>query len=189
MRTRHRPLATIAITAAGLSLLPLAACTTSNGDEDPTTPTTTHEAPPTADPADATPQERIAASFEASDAAAAEGWKDTSYIDDFFVPELAEKQRADDQERAESGAVVTGETKLSSWEVVEETDTTAVVEFCQDSGALEATKDGEPVEITNQREESVGRFTLVKESDSDPWMIEEQAYDDEGTTCDEYFAG
>lgn len=184
---RQRTLTTIAL--ASLLALPLAACTSSNGEEGPTPTATSQEAPPTADPADATPQERITASFEASDAAAADGWKDTSYIDDFFVPELAEKQRADDEERAETGAVVTGETKLSRWDVVEETETTAVVEFCQDSSALKATKDGEPVEITNQRDESVGSFTLVKESDSEPWMIKEQGYYDEGTTCDAHFEG
>lgn len=184
---RQRALTTIAM--ASLLALPLAACTSSNGEEDPTTTATSQEAPPTADPADATPQERITASFEASDAAAAKGWKDTSYIDDFFVPELAEKQRSDDEERADTGAVITGETKLSDWDVVEESDSTAVVEFCQDTSALEATKDGEPVEITNQRDESVGRFTLTRESDSEPWMIKEQGYYDEGTTCDAHFAG
>lgn len=177
-----------AIATATLLALPLAACTSSNGEEDPTTTATSQQAPPTADPADATPQERITASFEASDAAAADGWKDTSYIDDFFVPELAEKQRADDEERAKTGAVITGETELSDWDVVEESDSTAVVEFCQDTSALEATKDGKPVEITNQRDESVGRFTLAKESDSEPWMIKEQGYYDEGTTCDAHFA-
>lgn len=184
---RQRALTTIAM--ASLLALPLAACTSSNGEENPTTTATSQEAPPTADPADATPQERVEASFEASDAAAADGWKDTSYIDDFFVPELAEKQRADDEERAETGAVITGDRVLSDWTTVEETDTTAVVEFCDDTSALEATKDGEPVEITNQRGESIGRFTLVKESDSEPWMIKEQGYYDEGTTCDAHFAG
>ncbi|MGO2720756.1 MAG: hypothetical protein ACTIAR_10640 [Brachybacterium tyrofermentans] len=184
---RQRALTTIAM--ASLLALPLTACTSNNGEEDPTTTATSQEAPPTADPADATPQERITASFEASDAAATDGWKDTSYIDEFFVPELAEKQRADDEERAETGAAITGETKLSDWDVVEESDTTVIVEFCQDTSALEATKDGEPVEITNQRDESVGRFTLTKESDSEPWMIEEQGYYDEGTTCDAHFAG
>lgn len=184
---RQRALSAIAL--ATLLATPLAACTSSNGEEDPTTTTTSQEAPPTADLADATPQERVTASFEASDAAAADGWKDTSYIDNFFVPELAEMQRADDQERAESGAVITGETKLSHFDVVEESDTTAVVEFCQDSSALEATKDGEPVEITNQRDESVGRFTLVRESDNEPWMIQEQGYYDEETTCSAHFAG
>ncbi|GEM_PF-3792763 len=184
---RQRALSAIAL--AALLATPLAACTSNAGEEDPTTTTTSQEAPPTADPVDATPQERVQASFVASDAAAADGWKDTSYIDDFFVPELAEKQRADDQERAESGAVITGETKLSHFEVVEESDTTAVVEFCQDSSALEATKDGEPVEITNQRDKSVGRFTLVRESDNEPWMIQEQGYYDEETTCSAHFAG
>lgn len=187
MRTRHRALTTIAATA--LLAAPLAACTNNNnGEEDPTT-TTSQQAPPAADPADATPQERIEASFEASDAAAADGWEDTSYIDKFFAPELAEEQRSDDEERAETGAVVTGTTGLSNWDVIEETDTTVVVDFCQDSSDLEATRDGEPVEISNQRDESVGRFTLVRDSEDEPWMIQEQGYYEEGTTCDAHFGG
>lgn len=186
MRTRHRALTAIA--AASLALIPLAGCT-NTGEEGPTTSPTTQEAPPTANPTDATPQERIEASFDASDTAAADGWKDTSYIDEFFVPELAEKQRVDDEERAESGSVITGETELSDWDVVEESETVAVVEFCQDTSDLEATKDGEPVEISNQNGESVGRFTLVRESDSEPWMIQEQGYYEEGTTCDAHFGG
>lgn len=72
---RQRALTTIAM--ASLLALPLAACTSSNGEEDPTTTATSQEAPPTADPADATPQERITAYFNEADAAAAEGWPDS----------------------------------------------------------------------------------------------------------------
>src|SRR5699024_11631430 len=68
---RQRALTTIA--TASLLARPLAACTSSNGEEGPTTTTTSPEARPTADPADATPQQRITAYFEASDAAAADG--------------------------------------------------------------------------------------------------------------------
>ncbi|MBP2407307.1 hypothetical protein [Brachybacterium fresconis] len=181
---RHRALTTIAM--ATLLAAPLAACTSNAGEEGPTT-TTTQEAPPTTDPADATPRERIEASFDAANAAAADGWEDTSYIDEFYVPELAEKQRAVDAKNADTGAIITGETQFSHWTVVEETDTTAVVEFCQDSSQLKATKDGEPFEIENQNGETVGRFTLVRESDDQPWMIQEQAYYEEGTKCSEHF--
>ncbi|GAA1485673.1 hypothetical protein [Brachybacterium fresconis] len=181
---RHRALTTIAM--ATLLAAPLAACT-SNGENDPPTAETATQEAPTTDPADATPQERVKASFDASDAAAAEGWEDTSYIDEFFVPELAEKQRADDAKRAESGAIVTGERKLSHWTVVEETNTSAVVEFCDDTSALQATRDGEPVEIANKYGQSVGQFTLVRESNDEPWMIQKQGYYEEGTTCDEHF--
>ncbi|MBP2407309.1 hypothetical protein [Brachybacterium fresconis] len=50
---RHRALTTIAM--ATLLAAPLTACTSNAGEEGPTT-TTTQEAPPTADPADATAQ-------------------------------------------------------------------------------------------------------------------------------------
>lgn len=186
MRTRHRALTTIAATA--LLAVPLAACTNNNnGEEDPTT--TSQQAPPAADPADATPQERIEAYLYAADDAAAEEWKDTSYADDYLVPELAEQGRAEDQENAETGAVITGERKLSDWTVVDETETTATVEFCDDTSDLEATKDGEPYEISNTPGESVGQYKLVRESESEPWMIEQQGYYEEGTTCDEHFTG
>lgn len=184
---RQRALTTIAM--ASLLALPLAACTSSNGEEDPTTTATSQEAPPTANPADATPQERVEAYFEASDAAAADGWKDTSYADDFLIPELAEKQKRDDADRAESGAVITGERELTNWTVTEEEDTTATVEFCDDGTGFEATKDGEPVEINNASLKVVGQFKLVRESSSEPWMIQQKGYYDEETTCDAHFAG
>lgn len=176
-----------AIATATLLALPLAACTNSGAEEDPTT--TSQAAPPTADPADATPQERVEAYLNAADDAAAEGWKDTSYADDYLVPELAEKGREEDEENAASGAVITGERKLSEWTVVEETATSATVEFCDDTSDFEATKDGEPYEISNTTGESVGQYKLVRESESEPWMIEQQGYYEEGTTCAEHFAG
>lgn len=172
-----------------LLALPLAACTSSNGEEDPTTGTTTQEAPPTADPADATPQERIEAYFEENDAAAAQGWPDPSYNDAYLVPDLAEQAKAEDQENAETGAIISGERKLSDWTVVDETATTATVEFCEDGSDVEATKDGEPYEINNSPGESVAQYKLVRESESAPWMIEQMGYYEEGTTCDEHFAG
>lgn len=183
MRTRHRALTTIA--AAALLALPLASC--NSEAEDPTSSPTTQEDPPTADPADATPQERVEAYFDASDAAAADGWKDTSYVDDFLVPELAEKQKADDAERAESGAAITGERKLSDWTVTEEGDTATTVEFCDDGTGFEASKDGKPVDINNASLKVVGQFELVRESASEPWMIQQKGYYDEETTCDAHF--
>lgn len=184
---RQRALTTIAI--ASLLALPLAACTSSNGEEDPTSTTTSQEAPPTADPADATPQERVEAYLDASDAAAAEGWEDDSYAEEYLVPELAEKQKTDDEERAATGAAITGERQLSDWTVVDEADTNATVEFCEDGSNMEATKDGEPYDISNQLGEYVGQYTLVRESESEPWMIEQKGYYEEGTTCDEHFTG
>lgn len=176
-----------AIATATLLALPLAACTNGGAEEDPTT--TSQAAPPTADPADATPQERIEAYFEASDAAAADGWKDTSYADDFLVPELAEKQKTDDTERAESGAVITGERNLSDWTVTEEGDTSTTIEFCDDGTSFKATQNGEPVEINNASLKVVGQFKLIRESASEPWMIQQKGYYDEETTCDAHFAG
>lgn len=187
MRTRHRALTTIA--AAALLALPLASCTSSNGEEETTAASTTQDAPPTADPADATPQERIQAYLEASDAAAAEGWKDDSYNDEYLVPELSEEVKTDDQNNAESGAVITGERKLSDWAVVDESDTTATVEFCDDTTNLVATKDGDPVDFSNTPGESVAQYKLIRESGSEPWMIEQQGYYEEGTTCADHFAG
>lgn len=184
---RQRALTTIAM--ASLLALPLAACTSSNGEEDPTTTATSQEAPPTADAADATPQERVEAYFQETDAAAADGWKDNSYLDDYLVPELAEQVKEGNEENAATGAVITGERKLSDWTVTEETDTAATVEFCEDGSNIEATKDGEPVEISNTPGESVGQYKLVRESNDEPWMIEQQGYYEEGTTCAEHFAG
>ncbi|MGP5008196.1 hypothetical protein ACTXJK_14995 [Brachybacterium tyrofermentans] len=177
-----------AIATATLLALPLAACTDSGAEEDPTT-TTSQAAPPTADPADATPQERVEAYFQETDTAAADGWKDNSYLDDYLVPELAEQVREGNEENAATGAVITGERKLSDWTVTEETDTAATVEFCEDGSDIEATKDGEPVEISNTPGESVGQYKLVRESSDEPWMIEQQGYYEEGTTCDAHFAG
>lgn len=177
-----------AIATATLLALPLAACTDSGAEEDPTS-TTSQAAPPTADPADATPQERIEAYFEANDAAAAEGWPDPSYNDKYLVPDLAEQAKTEDQENAETGAIITGERKLSDWTVVDETETTATVEFCEDGSGVEATKNGEPYEINNSPGESVAQYELVRDSESEPWMIKQMGYYEEGTTCAEHFAG
>lgn len=178
-----------AIATATLLALPLAACTDSGEGKEPTTTATSQQAPPTADPADATPQERVEAYLNASDAAAAEGWKDTAYNDEYLVPELAEQVKTDDQKNAESGALITGDRKLSDWTVVDEDEDTATVEFCDDTSDLEATKNGEPVDFSNKPGESVAQYKLVRESASEPWMIEQQGYYEEGTTCDEHFAG
>lgn len=184
---RQRALSAIAL--ATLLATPLAACTSSNGEEDPTTTATSQEAPPTADPADATPQERVEAYLGAADGAAAEGWKDTSYNDEYLVPELAEKSKAEDEENASSGAIITGERQLSDWSVVDETETTATVEFCEDGSNMKATKDGEPYEINNELGEYVGQYKVTRESGDEPWMIEQIGYYEEGTTCADHFAG
>lgn len=182
---RHRALTAIAL--ATLVAAPLAACTGGGTDEDPTTATTS-QAAPSANPADATPQERVEAYLKASDAAAAEGWKDSSYSDEYLVPDLAAKVKDEDAKNAESGAVVGGDRKLSDWTVTEETDTTATVEFCDDTTGLSATKDGQPYQINNQSQ-SVGQYKLTRATASDPWLISQQGYYEEGTTCAEHFAG
>lgn len=184
MRTRHRALTAIVI--ASLFASPLAACTTKGDDA---TTSTTQTASPTVDPADATPQERAEAYLKASDASAAAGWEDSSYADEYLTPELAERQKQDDAGRAESGATISGERILSDWMVVEETDTTSTVEFCEDSSNVKATKDGRPYEISNALGEFVGQHKLIRSSASEPWMIEQKGYYEQGTTCAAHFAG
>lgn len=183
---RQRTLTVIAM--ATLIAAPLAACTT-NGTEEPTATPTTQEAPPSANPADATPQERVQAYFDASDAAAAEGWKDSSYADEYLVPEVAEKQKAEDETNTQTGAIITGDRKLSHWTVVEETDTNATIEFCDDTSELKASKDGEPYKISNAPGKLVAQYKLVRESTEEPWMIEQKGYYEEGTSCESHFAG
>lgn len=180
--TRHHTLAGLA-TATLFLTLPLTACTTGATED----PTTSQAPPPTTDPADLTPQQRIEDSFEASDAAAAEGWTDLDYIDEYFTPELAEAVRAEEEEQAETGAIITGETKLSNFSTIESSETTAVVEFCQDNRDLEASRDGEPISIANAQDESVAQFTLTRDNGDSPWLIEEQGYFEEGTTCGSHF--
>ncbi|GAA1486363.1 hypothetical protein [Brachybacterium fresconis] len=183
MRTRHRALTALAM--ASLVAFPLAAC--GNEGEEKPTEAATQEAPPSQDPADATPQERIEAYFEASDAAAAEGWKDSSYADDYLVPELAEKQKADDAERAETGTVITGDRKLSEWKIVNESGTAAEIEFCDDATRLEASKAGKPVGLSDESPKLIAGFKLTRDPTSEPWMIQKKGYYDEGTSCEAYF--
>lgn len=186
--TRHHTLAGLA-TATLFLALPLAACTTGATEDPTTTPTTTSQAPPpTTDPADLTPQQRIKDYFEASDANSAAGWTDSSYVEEYLVPELADLQKESDAENAETGAVITGDRKLSHWTTVEETDTTTTIEFCDDISDREATLNGEPYEIDNAAEENVAQFTLVREDAESPWMIESKGYYEEGTSCSDHFA-
>ncbi|GAA1490638.1 hypothetical protein [Brachybacterium sacelli] len=182
MRTRHRALTALAM--ASLVALPLAAC--SDGSEENPTEAATQEAPPSQDPADATPQERVEAYFDAFDAAAAEGWKDSNYADEYLAPELAETQKADDAKRADSQAIITGERKLSDWTSVNDSGNTVIIEFCNDPSAQEASVGGEPARIPNNNE-SVATFTLSRDSESDPWMIALKEYKYEGTACAEHF--
>lgn len=180
------------LATALLLALPLAACD-SGTTEDPTTATTTPEAPTTTeeatpDPADATPQERIEAYFAASDANAAEGWPDSSYADEYLVPEVAELQKESDAENAETGAIITGDRELSDWTTIEETDTSVTIEFCDDISDHKATKDGEPYELSNPSTVNVGQFVLTREDADSPWMIQTKGYYEAGTSCDDHFA-
>ncbi|GAA1485674.1 hypothetical protein [Brachybacterium fresconis] len=183
MRTRHRALTALAMTS--LVALPLAAC--SGETEEKPTEAAAQEALPSPDPADATPQERIEAYFEASDAAAAEGWKDVSFHERYLVPELSEKAQADGKKRAESGATISGERRLTNWISVEQTDTGATVEFCDDTTELTATTNGETTDISNSGK-LVAQFKLVRESESGIWLIEQKGYYDAAITCGAHFA-
>lgn len=183
MRTRHR--ITTALAATTLIALPLTACT--DGGDDPGGDFNQTEAP-TADPADATPAERIEAYLEADDAAATEGWPDTSYVDKYLTSEAAERKHESIEQNVEIGGIITGERKVSDWTVVDESDTEATVEFCDDISEMTAEKDGEPIEAGNAKDEgSVGQFELVRESESEPWMIQEENYYGDDVTCDDHF--
>lgn len=180
--TRHHTLTTIV--AALLIATPLAACT--NNQDPPTADeTTTHAAPPTKNPADDTPQQRIEAYFKASDAAAANGWKDTSYSDEYLTPKVAKLNNKDDATNAKTGSRVTGDRKLTDWSVTKDEDTEAVVQFCDDTSDMKAEdKDGKPVKITNGTGESVAVYTLTREDTDQPWMISKTGYDKDAT-CDD----
>lgn len=180
----HRTLT--AITTAALLVLPLAACEQTPADP-PTTSANPQSDPPSANPADATPQQRIQAYFDAFDAAAATGWKDTSYADEYLVPEVAKQQKKDDKERATTGAIITGQRKLTDWTVTDENDTTATIEFCDNTDGQKATKDGKPATLSDQGDH-VAQFKLKRSSTSEPWMITQLGYYKEGTTCAEHFA-
>ena len=186
MRTT-RIITTIAATT--LLALPLASCNNTTPKDPEYTTGQQQEDPPAADPADATPQERIQAYFDASDKAAAEGWKDNDYLSDYLVPELAEEQRKGDEKNAATGAIITGKRELTDWTVIDENDTTATIEFCNVTKDRKATKDGDPVKIrtANEEGESVAQFKLERSSASKPWMIQQQGYYEEGTTCAEHF--
>lgn len=70
--------------------------------------------------------------------------------------------------------------------MTEETDTSALVEFCEDTTGITATKDGKPYEVNNTGE-GVGSFTLTRESTDRPWLISERGYYEEGVTCATHF--
>lgn len=180
---RQRTLSAIAL--ATLLATPLAACTNNSEDPDPTAAPTTQEAPP----ADATtpPEERVAEYLEAFDAAAEEGWQDTSYNAEYLTPELAEKADAADAENRDTGATIEGERHLSNWTVLEQEETSVVVEFCQDTSEQRVMRDGEDQGEAEAAE--VGRFTLTRESADDPWLIAEKGFYPKETTCADHFEG
>lgn len=70
--------------------------------------------------------------------------------------------------------------------MTEETDTSALVEFCEDTTGITATKDGKPYEVNNTGE-GVGSFTLTRESTDRPWLISEKGYYEKGVTCASHF--
>lgn len=189
MRTPHRRLALATVTLLGAMFL--TACNTSTPDT--TATTTTHQAaptstaPPTTAAAQQDPQQRITAYLQASDAAAASGWKDNSYLDQYLVPQLAQSVRAEDEKYAATGATITSQRKLSNWTLSEQTDTSTTIEFCDDTTGAQATKDGKPYPIGTTPGPSVAQYKLARSSTSEPWMIEQTGYYPEGTTCVDHF--
>lgn len=182
---RHRALTAIA--AGALLTLPLAACDNTKPADPTPSATTTSAAPATSEaPAQETPQQRVEGYLRAYDAAAAEGWKDTSYNADYLTPELAQKADEEDSQNRDSGVAIQGERKLSNWTTPEETDTSAVVEFCEDTSGITATKDGQPTEL-GATGEGVGSYSLTRSSKESPWLISEMSYYEEGTTCASHF--
>lgn len=187
---------TTATTIAAAALLALTACNpttnTNAGNNTQNTPATTAPSTTNSDtnPATQTPEQRITGFFTALDASASKGWNDFSYASDFLTPEVAKAQIEGDKQDAKNKVVITGKRELTNMSTVEETDTQAVVEFCNDVTDLKATKNGKPVTISNS-EPGVARFTLTRESNDKPWMISEQGYYDkkEVGSCAEYFGG
>lgn len=185
---------TTATTIAAAALLALTACNpttnTNAGNNTQNTPATTAPSTTNSDtnPATQNPEQRIRAYFQASDKAAANGWKDSTYATEYLTPEIAKAEKADDAERAKSGAKTSGERELTQFSLVEESNKKTVIEFCSDTTKIKATKDGKPVKVNNNTE-SVARFTLTRESASKPWMISEKGWYDkkEVGSCAEYF--
>lgn len=182
MRTRHRALTALAM--ASLVAFPLAAC---NGEtEEKPTEAATQEAPPSQDPADATPQERVDAYLDAFDAAAAKGWEDTSYNSEYLTPDLAEQADSVDAENRDSGATIEGERELNNWTVREQDETSVVVEFCQDTSKQRIMRDGQDEGEAEGLD--VGKFTLTRDTADEPWLIAQKQFYPEGTTCAKHFA-
>ena len=186
---------TTATTIAAAALLALTACNpttnTNAGNNTQNTPATTAPSTTNSDtnPATQTPEQRIRAYFEADTRAAADGWKDLTHIDKFMTPELAKLQREDDQKRAATGTKLIGERKLSHFTPIEETDTKTIIEFCDNTSAVKAEKDGKPAQIKNQGDgESVARYTLTRASANKPWLISESGYyEEEAGSCADHF--
>lgn len=155
-------------------------------DHHPTGSTDHHSGPATA-AAQEDPQQRITAYFHAADAAAADGWKDTGYIDEYLVPDLAQQVREGEVKNAQSGAVITGKRELSDWTTVSQTDTTATVEFCDDTTGLTATVNGSPAQGDDETGKVVGQFKLSRSTPADPWMISAKNYYPRDTTCVDHF--
>ncbi|MGP9695845.1 hypothetical protein ACT3TZ_14660 [Brachybacterium sp. AOP25-B2-12] len=187
MKTTRRTAAVAALMVAAL-----AGCTgTSTPTETTTDGAKTATAPvsaPPAAPETQSPETRVTGYFAAFDAAAAKGWPDTGYNAEYLTPDLAAKADTDDQANAATGETITGERHLSEWTVLDESDTSAVVEFCNNTADRKATKDGQPVDVRDVATEAVGRFTLTRADTTQPYLISEMGYYPEGTTCADHFA-
>lgn len=176
--------ATIALCAAGT----IASCGPATSGEQPApTPPVSFTSPP-ASPNTQSPETRIEGHFAAFDASAAKGWPDTSYNTQYLAPELASKADGVDQANAATGETIVGERQLSEWTALEESDTQAVVEFCNGTANRKNMKDGKQVVVEDAPTESVGRFTLSMPGADQPYLISEMGYYPKGTTCVEHFA-
>lgn len=181
-RLRHRAAGALLLGA----LLTATGCTDTGSNAEETSQAAPPSAPSNASDGSTSPEDRVAGYFEAFDAAAEEGWQDTSYNAEYLTPDLAEKADAADAENRDSGATFEGERQLSDWTVLEQEETSVVVEFCQDTSEQRVMRDGEDQGEAEGAE--VGRFTLTRESADDPWLIAEKGFYPEETTCAEHFA-
>lgn len=180
-RLRHRAAGALLLGA----LLTATGCTDTGSNAEETSQAAPPSATSNASDGSTSPEDRVAGYFEAFDAAAEEGWQDTSYNAEYLTPELAEKADADDAENRDSGATIEGERQLSEWTVLEQEDTSVVVEFCNDTDQR-VMRDGEEEREVDGAE--VGRFTLTRDAADEPWLIAEIGFYPEETTCAEHFA-
>lgn len=181
-RLRHRVAGALLLGA----LLTATGCTDTGSNAEETSQAAPPSATSNASDGSTAPEDRVAGYFEAFDAAAEEGWQDTSYNAEYLTPDLAEKADAADAENRDTGATFEGERQLSDWTVLEQEETSVVVEFCNDASGMSVVRDGVEEGAVEGRE--VGRFTLTRDAADGPWLIAEKGFYPEETTCADHFA-